>query len=340
MTALKDFERLESTALWRAAPDAQRVEVIVSIGDATLTIADKADRPLSHWSLAAVHRLNPGRDPALFAPSDAPDEAEVLEIDDEQMIDAIEQVCRAILRRRPRRGRVRAGVTAVVIGGLLIGAVTWLPGALTRQTISVLPDVTRAEVGRALLVRLRRVAGPACANREGLAALQTLNRRVLSEPRPRSVVLANLPTPSIHVPGPILVLDASLVEEAEEPDIAAGYLLAEESLALAGDPMLALLREAGLVATVRLLTTGHLTEAVLDRYAEHLLTRPTPALDNAALLARFAAAEVRSTPFAYARDPSGESTLPLIEADPVPLAEAAPLLPDATWVALQNICTE
>ena len=61
MTALKEYDRIEATGLWRANADAQRREVIVSIGDATLTISDHNDRALAHWSLPAIERANQRR---------------------------------------------------------------------------------------------------------------------------------------------------------------------------------------------------------------------------------------------------------------------------------------
>ena len=60
-------DRLEALGLWRASPKAQRLNVAVSIGDATLTLTDLSDTPLAHWSLPAVQRLNPGGTPALYA---------------------------------------------------------------------------------------------------------------------------------------------------------------------------------------------------------------------------------------------------------------------------------
>ena len=66
MTALTQYSRLEATALWRPTLDAQRREVIVSIGDATLVIATINDQALTHWSLAAVVRANPAVSPAVF----------------------------------------------------------------------------------------------------------------------------------------------------------------------------------------------------------------------------------------------------------------------------------
>ena len=56
MTALTRYQRIEATGLWRARPEDQRREVVVSLGEATLVITDLNDRALTHWSLAAVLR--------------------------------------------------------------------------------------------------------------------------------------------------------------------------------------------------------------------------------------------------------------------------------------------
>mgnify|MGYP005990444423 FL=1 len=48
MTALTKYDRLEATGLWRPAPDGQRREVIVSIGNATLMISDMNDQAIAH----------------------------------------------------------------------------------------------------------------------------------------------------------------------------------------------------------------------------------------------------------------------------------------------------
>ena len=54
MTALKKYQRLECIGLWRSDLSAQRREVILSFGKATLVLTDSQNRVLSHWSLAAV----------------------------------------------------------------------------------------------------------------------------------------------------------------------------------------------------------------------------------------------------------------------------------------------
>lgn len=340
MTALTQYQRLEAPGLWRPAPDAQRVNVIVSLGDATLTVSDTSDRALTHWSLAALRRLNPGERPALYAPSRAVDESEELEIADDDMIAAIEKVRRVIERNRPRSGRLRLGLTLAALGLAAVLGVTWLPDALKRHTLSVLPDVTRAAVGERLLERVRRVSGAPCTGSYGTAALARLGARVLDGDGGRLVVVSSGVARAAHLPGGIILLNRALVEDFEEPDVAAGFILAEAERARQNDPMAGLLDHAGLLATAKLLTTGALDDAVLDSYAEGLLTRPPAALEDQALLARFEAAGLRATPYAYALDQTGETTISLIEADPVPLALSTLLIADADWVSLQGICAE
>ena len=50
MTALTEYQRLETSGIWRGAPDEQRRDVTVSLGDATVVIYDGAGRALAHWS--------------------------------------------------------------------------------------------------------------------------------------------------------------------------------------------------------------------------------------------------------------------------------------------------
>ena len=69
-----------------------------------------------------------------------------------------------------------------------------------------------------------------------------------------------------------------------------------------------------------------------------MLAAPAPALPAPVLIRRFAEAGVPTTPYAYALDVTGETTLPLIEADPVAAGQEKPLLSDGDWVALQGIC--
>ena len=143
MTALVKYDRLESLGLWRDHPQARGKDVVVAFRDATLVLSDpKSDLALSHWSLPAVTRLNPGALPALYAPGAEADET--VEIDDPNMIAALDTVHLALMRRKARPGRLRAVILTAATAGTLALGVFWLPDALVRHTASVLPEVSRA----------------------------------------------------------------------------------------------------------------------------------------------------------------------------------------------------
>ncbi|XDA97232.1 hypothetical protein AB1M95_14065 [Sulfitobacter sp. LCG007] len=335
MTALKKYARIEASALWRPDPQSQRREVIVSIGNATLVVSDLKDQALAHWSLAAVQRSNPGQHPAIFFPDGDPGETLELAADESDMIEAIEKLRRAVERRRPRSGRLRwLGVTFSIVA-VMGAAAFWLPGAIVDHTVSVVPQVNRAEIGEALMRRIERLSGPACSDPDGVRSLRKLRARLRSGPI--SILLSG-PVNALHLPGGRIVLNRGLVEDYEEPDVAAGYIVAETQLARDRDPLREMLEALGPWTGFRLLTTGGVDEDTLDAYAVMLLSEDADAANTGRLLDAFAEAEVRSTPYAYARDISGESTVALIEADPMARKEAPPLLSDADWLRLQGIC--
>ena len=335
MTALKKYARLEASALWRASPDDQRREVVVSIGDATLVISDMRDKAITHWSLAAVMRANPGRRPAIFHPDGDPGETLELSTDEAQMIDAIEKLRRAVERSRPRPGRLRWLGMGLSFATVAAVAVFWLPGALIGHTVSVVPQVKRAEIGDALLSRIERMTGPACSDAAGVRALRQLRARLGIGP---IRILPGTVSTSLHLPGGYVLLDRALVEDFEEPDVVAGFALAEHTLAVTSDPLLDMLERLGMSASFQLLTTGSLKAELLDDYAEYLLTQERHLPDTETLLAAFEARSLRSTAYAYALDVTGETVLPLIEADPMTGREPVLVLSDADWLRLQNIC--
>lgn len=337
MTALDEFARLESDGLWRASPEAQRREVVVSFGKATLVIADGAGRPLTHWSLPAVRRLNPGVRPAVFSPG--AEETETLEVSDDLMIDAMEKVRKTVRRRRARPGRLRnAGLVAVLAGVVGLGAF-WVPDALLREAQSVVPPIKRAEIGATLLGHIQRITGQTCRSRLGTAALETLHKRSLGADAGGQVfVVPGGPDTAFYLPGGLIVMNRDLVEDTEDPAVVAGHIIAAAAQARVQDPLVALLEHGGLGATIGLLTSGDVEDATLRSYAEALFASPPPPAPDADLLELFAASGVPSTPYAFAIDVTGETTLGLIEAEPVQ-GSAPALLSDGEWISLQGICS-
>ncbi|SHI64514.1 hypothetical protein [Wenxinia saemankumensis] len=327
-TALSRYARLECPGLWRPSHEAQRRDVTVSFGQATLVISDSAGRPLTHWSLPAVERLNPGEDPALYGPDR--EAGETLELSDATMIDAIETVRKSLDRARRHPGRLRQ---VIVWGGGALAVVAialWLPSALLTQALGAVPETKRSEIGAILLGHLQRVTGPACRNPLGTEALARLHERVMGPDAPgQAVVLpAALPGP-LYLPGGLIVLSRRTVETASEPSVVAGQMIAAVN-GPAGDPMAPILRAEGLRATVTLLTTGDLPDAALATEAQRLLSNPVVPPDPDALAPWFEAADVPMGPWARYR----ETDPP----EPPQPASGQAVLSDGDWVGLQGIC--
>ena len=340
MTVLKKYRKLESRGLWRDLPEAQKREVVVNLGDASLVLSDpRSDVALTHWSLPAIRRANPGARPAIYSPGE--DATEVLELDDADMIAALETVAAAIASGRARPGRLRTAILAGLLAAVLGVTFLLLPGALVRHTASVLPPATRGQIGALALTDLTRLTGAICENPGGVQALARLALRVFGPvDTPELVVVREGMEGALALPGERIVLSEVLIAVPDGPEVVAGHALAEALRAHGADPMIPLLQHAGTLATFRLLTTGGISAGAVQGHAETLLRRAKVPLPVEPLLERFRAAELPSAPYAYALDPTGEAVLGLIEADPWPKGPPRPILSDEDWLRLQDICTE
>lgn len=338
MTALKKYQRLECFGLWRQTPHDHRREVHVRLGDATLILIDpKSGTALSHWSLPAIEPVNRGSWPPVFAPG--LESGESLELDDSDMIAALETVQSAVRAAVARPGRLRGMMLAATALAVVGGAVLWLPGALVAHTASVLPASQRAEIGQGALDDLTRLTGAACNNPFGLRALAQLSERIFGPvDTPILYVLPEGVDRPLHLPGDMIILPRALIEQAEGPEVAAGAALVERLRARAEDPVLALLRHAGLAATFRLLTTAELVPSALAGYGEVLLRAEPAPLEPGPVLRAFEAAQLSSTPYALAVGAADPEAAALAKADPYKGLSPAPLIPDEDWVALQGIC--
>jgi len=341
MTALAKYQRLECSGLWRPSAAAQMREVVVALGEATLVLGDpRTGMALAHWSLPSIERLNAGQMPALFTPGrlDDGEPAETLELDDPDMIAALDTVRVVLIRRRPRPGRVRLLVVVSVLVAVGLLAAFWLPEAMIRHTASVLPEATRVQIGKLALQDVARLTGSPCGSVLGKRAAAVLAQRLSSAGVAEIDVVRDGVDTAVSLPGGIVVINRKLVEAAPDAEPVAGYALAEMVRAAAADPVIPVLQHAGLMATFRLLTTGVLPEGSLDGYAETLLKAAPAALDDERLLERFQRVNLSSDAYARAVDPTGETTLGLIEADPFRGQSPEPILPDRDWISLQGIC--
>lgn len=338
MTALTKFQRLEAQGSWRATPDAPLREVIVSLGDATLVLSDpRTDRPLSHWSLPAVVQLNPGATPAIYAPG-AEGTDETVEIDDPLMNDAITRVQGAVASHRAHSGRLRGVLLVLGILAILGGAAVWLPGALVGHAARIAPPAQARDIGAAILADLERNAGAVCRRESGQAVLDHLAPQLLDP----GAIIRVVPGPlggARRLPGDLYVIGSDLLQTAPGPEAAAAHLVSARLAVEDPDLRAEAMRHAGLGASLRLMTLGHLPRNAMAGYGEAMLRQPAPRPDDADLLAALAERSIPAEPYARSIDPTGQTVMPLIEGDPFRnMPPARPLLTDEQWLALQQIC--
>lgn len=343
MTALNRYARLEGPGLWRKGREAQRRDVVVALGKASLTLSDsRSGAVLAHWSLPAVVCLNPGTRPALYAPdADTGADGETLELDDETLVEALDTI-RSALNPPQRARRLRRALAAAVLVLAALAGWLWFPPMLSNHAASIVPQAGRAQIGRAALDGLPASVPQArvCTNAAGRQALTTLRARILGSGY-RASVIAGVPGfESAHLPGQMILLGEALLLRLDSPEALAGHLLAEALALEAEDPLRDVLAFAGTSATITLLRTGHLPDRALDGYVAGRVSLPPATPEPEALGARLAALGLSPAPYALSLP---ESASPLAEAladlpRPDHDEPAGRLLSDGEWLTLQGIC--
>ncbi len=336
MTALAEYERLESLGLWRESGSAQRREVVVSFGAASLVLSDKNDTPLSHWSLAAVRTLNKGDVPTLYAPDRQAEET--LEIDDSHMIEAIDKVRDSLRTARSHPGRLRWFLTGGIVLFLALFTVFWLPPVAADYAARVVPLAKQNQIGDDILRHSNRLTGRPCNAASSAKPLKELEKWLLPPGYQIQVVDMGAKF-STHFPGGHILINRSLVEEYAGPEVTAGFVLMELALAQEVSPMNLLFNSLGTRATLTFLASGSLNDTALTGFAQTRLTSPLHRPADDPMLMMFARAELTSSPFAHALDNRLATTRALVDGDPVKSAYQ-PKLSDGDWIALQSICSD
>jgi len=330
MTALKQYSRLEAAGLWRPHPDAQRREVIVGLREATIVLLDpKSDAPLGQWSLPAIVRAGARDGFVVFASHE--DMNETLEIDDGAMIAALDKVRAALDVRRKRPGRLRSALLVSASTALVGIIIIWMPLRLYDFVAYRLPDAARAEIAAQALADITTISGAPCTGRTGMQAARDLARRIAPTAPPPIAVLPEGLTQPATLPDGTILLPSALVERADGPDSLAGVVLAQR---LHADPLLPALRHAGLMATLRLMSSGALPQGALAGYGLALNKASAAPLDPAVLIAAFAEAQISSLPYAALANLPDLASLP----NPAPNGSSPVVLDDAAFLGLQYIC--
>lgn len=328
MTALETYLCLEAIGFLRERPNDTPVEVVVSLGKATLLLKDTLDRPLGHWALAGVVRL--GRDEDAVIYSMTAEGSETLTIRDKDMVEAIAALSRPALgqpepaaRRPRRRARIELPVMPILLAAAMGAAILGLPRLLQAKADQVVPPAAAAAVGDRILTELIEKRGPLCAARPGQEALARIVERLEPATPPRIHVLDLGGVPAVLIPGDVLLIDRNLVRTASAEEIAGWSMLA-----FTRDPVRLLLAGAGTLADLRFLLTGSFPQEALDR-ATHLLLTPADQAQAPRVAARLAAARIDPAPFLAAAH---------LAPEPPATPSPPPLLDPVYRKALRTVC--
>ena len=336
MTALKEYDRLECTGLWRSGPAEQRREVAVSFGEATIVLTDMQNRPLAHWSLAAIVLKKHSGNKVILRPGS--DSGESLEISDRTMLEALTKVQKAIERSRPHPGRIRLILTLATVVVVGIVAAIWGPQAVISYASTVLPEVKRVQLGDALAQRIGQLAGPYCSSPEGFNSAQQLTDRLNTNKTLHLLILPGQRKLPIILPGGKVILFENMVTASNDPAVTAGYIL----LALAAyeqeGSLQKYLERAGPLISLNLVASNDLSYTQIDQLAKITLSQPLTPPPQTTLLSFFTTAKISSGSFARVK--AITKVEGLISEDPFPSGSSYPVLADGAWLGLKAICSD
>ena len=277
---------------------------MVLLNEKFLTFVTMNNRPLAHWSIDAVRRINPGEIPAAYTPDD--EGGESIELADELVVSVLEKLVDPQPEETdegeppPWPGRIVAAVLGLALCGVLYLGSDRIAGGMA----GLIPAAKRLEIGERVFMDLTERAGPECRSAAGNSALSVLEQRLFDGGRSIRVIHGLLP-PTAHLPGDILILSGAVLDRNSQPAAVAGHLLQENLRAEQADSMAELLRFAGIGAALKLSLRDSIDDAVLHEFAEMLISGQPDPVSESALLEQFQRARFPSSPFARATGARG-----------------------------------
>ncbi len=374
MTALKQYARLEAAARYFDGQSGRPLDVLVSFGERSLVIIGFDDAAKGHWPLATLKAVSDRGDPTIQLVPDLQSD-ERLVIQDAEMIRAIERVCPGLRKKPADKKGIRRAVfwSGAAIGAVLLLVFVILPALAGRLAPFIPPEKERA-LGDALVLQIRDLLSLGgseigfCNAPDGQAALSEMTARLNgAADLPAELGVAVMDHSMINAlaaPGGRVVLFRGLIEDAESPEEVAGVLAHEMGHVLHRDPTVGVLRSAGTAGILGMMVGDVFGATIIVAGSEVLLNaryqRDVEARADRAAVEILERAGLPSTPFAaffrrladrfggsqglldyLSSHPAlGERAEAAAAADQIGTAAFEPVLDDAQWLALREICAE
>jgi len=273
MTAIDKFIRLEAVGWWFEAGRQEAREVIVSFGDATLQITSLKDVPLTHWSLLATKRVGTRAEAVIYSAD--PEQHEVLEIEDPDMIRAISAITSMLVEPTPApkwRRWARRGLGLAVLAGLLWAA----PPLIYKATTLLTPPSRMAALSANMADGLRAAYGQECKGWQGLQALSDFSKELQPDYPLTLLVFAQQKPAAIALPNAVALSEAAVLEAT--PDSLAALVIAHWAMGQNRKPLRSYVASLGPIGALQSLASGRFPDvatplATAPDGADYLLAR-------------------------------------------------------------------
>ncbi len=336
----RGFEILEDMGVWRSPTELAKHRAIIRCETERLVIAAPDGTVLTHWWLYALIEIPAPEGTARFTPD--PNGPEYVEITDEYLITSL----RKRLEHEPDTDHVSRRnwyplYSQLAVGLAVLVVVLYL---LSTQFLNSVPDylvnTQKNAIGEGIFdALLRREGVERCSSIAGDASLTILKRRIANDFDGEFRVVRGIDSPSLVLPGNLLILNASLLFSFEDPHVIAGHVLLAMEQERENDSLIRFTDTLRPIESVRLVIGYDLEADVFDRFTDQIIEPSDVPVSLESLAQRFKQAGVLAKPFADAAagsgfDGDGFLQVANFEGD----LRAATVLGDADWLQLKNIC--
>ena len=143
---------------------------------------------------------------------------------------------------------------------------------------------------------------------------------------------------AIHLPGKIIVISKALVEDFEDPDVLAGYVLAQIQREAKSNALDELMKQMNNIEIIQFLFGRSPDVSTLRGFSKDWIMKKQISVDPENLIKEFNKRAISALPYSYAIDVTGQSTQFMINSEQTSGNVKKPSLDDSAWLALQTIC--
>ena len=338
MTVHPGFEVLECVGIWTRTQRARPQEIIVQLGVESLTLRNKDESVITHWSRHILYEFPAPENKAIFSPD--PETGEQVIIEDPLMI-AVIRGDQYIEDPSQNSAPISFGIPWIKIIALFIilaGIIYYTSEEIIKSTSGIVSAEKRAVIGEHLYSHLLNSESEECQSDAGNSAKKKLLARVVPDLQLDIRIVESVPFMSMSLPSRIVILNAALLEKYDGPEVVAGYIILEAERYRKFDILLPLLVDADLGDLFNLTVGRNIDFEYYRLYADRLLVGNLIEVDLSQVIEEIKKRAFPSIPFGHVYASTGGDAAPFLSDKKYLIDPYMPLLTDNEWQELRNIC--